>query len=103
LAENEYNSKLRLKLCDADKAGSRKWWNLLKYFLGRKSNSGIGPIEYKNSIIYDDLDKADAFNEYFASHSNLDSSNVTLPPIGQESETTLSYIKVTRQDIIDVC
>lgn len=103
-AESDYKAKIMSSLYDPVNAGSSKWWTLLKSFLGRTNNKGIGPIENNQTIIYDDSAKAEAFNDFFVSHSNLDhlASNTTLPPDLQVNLNTLNNITVTYQDVIDV-
>ena len=65
-SENEYPVIKCQKLIDPDVINSRKWWTLLKSFTGKCSNTGIGPIYIDGKIITDDLEKAEAFNTFFA-------------------------------------
>ena len=44
---------------------SKDWWSTLKYFISPNKTSGIPSIQYNNSIITDEIEKANLLNNYF--------------------------------------
>ena len=52
-------------------------------------------------ILTDDLDKATAFNDFFAGAAQLDDSNAVLPNNLQAADDLLDSITVTDQDVLD--
>ncbi|CAC5378414.1 unnamed protein product [Mytilus coruscus] len=57
------------------------WWNLAYHITNLKSRDmNIPPINLNSTVVIDDdKQKAEAFNDYFASQSNIDDSNKLLP------------------------
>jgi len=49
---------------------SKYWWSTLNSFLSTP-NRHIPPIETNNTIMYEEPDKANAFNDYFAEQKQL--------------------------------
>ncbi|VDI21638.1 Hypothetical predicted protein [Mytilus galloprovincialis] len=61
-------------------SSTKIWWNLAYRITNLKSRDmNIPPINLNSSIIEDDKQKTEAFNDYFASQSNIDDSNKLLP------------------------
>ncbi|CAC5418083.1 unnamed protein product [Mytilus coruscus] len=61
-------------------SSTKVWWNLAYHITNLKSRDmNIPPINLNSSVIDDDKQKAEAFNDYFSSQSNIDDSNKLLP------------------------
>ena len=71
-----------------------------------KSNDlheSIPSLQDGDSIITDSKEKAELFNDYFASASSIDSTHATLPdaqPVIAD-QPTLDYIVITQQEVAD--
>ncbi|CAC5397547.1 unnamed protein product [Mytilus coruscus] len=71
-SKEDYNNNLIHKIMNGNPS-STSWWKTVKQFSGIKpSDNSIPPIERNGSLIFDDIEKANEFNSYFASQSNLD-------------------------------
>jgi hypothetical protein len=82
----------------------KKWWSILKHVYKNSDNAdSIPPIETDVHIITDDLEKAEAFNDFFLKASFLDDTEATLPENIRvfDDGTGLSNINITMQDVVD--
>lgn len=83
---------------------SKTYYNLTKQLVGPFKDNSLPPmLSEGNNLIVSDIEKASAFNAFFAKASALDDSEALLP---QNCEpyigiSTLSEIKVTEQDVKD--
>ena len=64
VSKQSYIDKITEKL-KSDKLTSKDWWKTLKYFISPNKTSGIPSIQYNNSIITDEIEKANLLNNYF--------------------------------------
>ena len=114
-ARNFYNGKIKdakvadeqcraKNLQDTDKLPPKKWWKLAKSFIktDKSRNSLYPPINRDGQTICDDQEKAEAFNNFFLSHSNIDTSNAHTPDSATIVNQTLSSITILEQDVIDL-
>ena len=80
------------------------WWSLLKDIVGFSMPNEIPPLVHDDKILYSDIDKCEAFNNYFNSISSL---NVEEEPeldfltILLNHELELNHINVTEEDVRD--
>ena len=58
---------------------SKDWWKIFKICIGKDTKDGIPPLNYNNQVISNPNDKADIFNLFFQSQSQLDDSNKDVP------------------------
>ena len=60
---------------------SRDWWKTLKSFISPSSSSSIPPLYDTNNdtIVVDEIEKANLLNSFFASQSSLDDTAHLLP------------------------
>ena len=104
LAKNNYeNNKYNLLANDASK-NNKKWWSLLKNILNNDNiPDGIPPLTHGGRSLVNDVDKANAFNNYFLSISSLDDSNINIPDDNRlfVNDWDLSEIHISIQDVID--
>jgi len=82
-----------------DNRNSKYWWSTLNSFLSTP-NRHIPPIETNNTILYEEPDKANAFNDYVAEQTKLqaDASAGPTPPLYQLN-STLSNIHLTPHEL----
>ena len=78
---------------------SKYWWSTLNSFLSTP-NRHIPPIETNHTLMYEEPDKANAFNDYFAEQTKLqaDASAEPTPPLYQLN-STLSNIHPTHHEL----
>ncbi len=76
-AETLYKSSL----CDSlsTSKNTRRWWSTVKWLLGKGKDSAFSPLIVNKEQITDNKKKADEFNKFFLSHTNIDDSNASLP------------------------
>jgi len=101
-AESNYNKNLCNSLSHC--RSSKKWWSTVKNLLGKGNNQTYPPIydDDNGCYKYSSKDKADVFNDYFLSHSNIDLTNAELPNIVNETNFKLDNIVATEQEVIDL-
>jgi len=62
---------------------ARDWRKSASQLVGRNLNnfvlSPLPPLNCSNNIVYDDVEKAEAFNTFFSSQSNIDDTNKSVP------------------------
>ena len=76
-AEDEYRNNIATSL--TNNRNSKRWWNTVKWFLGKGGDCSYPTLNIDNNPITDSKEKAKKFNEFFLSHSNIDTSNSSLP------------------------
>ena len=82
---------------------SKSWWKLCKYFYtGKANHHTIPPIINNDEILVKDEDKADAFNEYFTSISDIDNPFSELSDNMGECLSTLCHVYISSQDVTDI-
>ena len=110
---NSYNDSIRQsklncektkaeRLRDTETLSSKKWWRLAKSFLKQEKTSIIPPLKVGNSIISNDGDKAEAFNNFFAKSSEIDDSQLNKPTSQCDLEQKLPSIQLTQKDVSDL-
>ena len=101
-AENVYKENLNKSL--RTNRNVKGWWKTVNQLLGRGNDSSYPPVKNPNSneFVSDSKQKACLFNEFFLSHSAIDSSKARLPAVQMESEIKLSDIFVTDQEVKDL-
>ena len=100
-AESAYNAKLSTSLQHERHTG--RWWCTVKNLLGKVSDSSsYPPLEYNNTFLSDNRDKAELFNSYFISNSNIDTTRAQLPLFNYLTEFRLDTISVTEREVADM-
>ena len=82
----------------------KKWWSLLKECMGIKRANSIPPILNNNSLINEDIQKAELFNDYFSSVTNMDldnAPNISLDEIHLPDNVTLNNIIISEEEVLD--
>ena len=69
--------------------------------LGKGCSDSYPPIEITegNRILTGNREKANSFNEFFLSHSNVDSTNAVLPDLGDDLLNVIEDITATEEEI----
>lgn len=101
-AEKVYEESLNKSLCKNRNA--KGWWKTVNQLIGRGNDSSYPPLQDLNSneFVSDSKQKASLFNDFFLSHSDIDTSNVRLPAVQVDTEIKLSDIIVTDQEVKDL-
>jgi hypothetical protein len=102
-AQNQFQKKLTEKL-NTSHRDPKSWWKLVKQIMGssKNLNTRSQPLDCNGNMLFDDKEKADAFNNYFAAQSNVDDSKTPLPPLNRSSEATLHDIEVNPDEVTDI-
>lgn len=77
-AKNNYYNKLA-GLADKNVKNSKLWWKISKQLLNNTKKSEYPALNSNGSLIENDYEKAQLFNDYFASQSDIDDKEATLP------------------------
>ena len=109
-ARNEYQSKLdkaeieyKLSLSESlsESRNSKSWWKTVKNLLGKGGDTSYPSLNLNNAMITDNHEKAQAFNTFFLSHSNIDLSSAQLPET-DDVPARLVDIQTTEQEVSDL-
>lgn len=79
VAKRNYDIKLNQILCDPQ-TSAKKWWGLVKSAYGNKYHTVIPAILDGDILISEPKEKADLFNNYFASQSCIPNSETAEVP-----------------------
>ena len=99
-AEKVYNNNLTQSL--TVEKNSRKWWATVKHMLGKGGDSSYPPLEHNNKFITDNGEKAKLFNEFFISHSNIETKHASLPEFRYLTDHRLNEIIVSEDEVLDL-
>ena len=99
-AELLYNEKLAKSL--SQERNSSRWWTTLKHVLGKADDSSYPPLKNNNDYVTDNKDKAELFNAFFISNSNIDTSEARLPDFSYLTDHRLDEISATEQEVLDL-
>ena len=81
----------------------RDWWKSASQLVGRNSNNSvIPPLNCSNNIVYDDAEKAEAFNTFFSSQSNIDDTDKSVPADDTPPPRCLDRIVLRQHEVQDV-
>ncbi len=99
-AEKSYLDNLANSLSAENNLNPKRWWNIVKSFMNRTNSSTIPPLDYDSTIITDNVNKAEAFNDFFVKQSFLDESNANLP-FGPDNDNmpTLTGLHINEIDV----
>ena len=101
-AESLYRDKLAESLTQS--RNTKSWWKTMKSMLGKGCDDSYPPMYDSENSTYvsDNRGKAQLINNFFLSHSKVDSSNVDLPPFEPITDLTLSDIEASHNDVYDL-
>ena len=99
-AKNEHDEKLYSEVNEGH-VSSKKWWSLIKTITKSKCNNSFPPLSVGDDILTNDLDKANAFNNYFMTASSIDDSNASVPETNRLFAGGFENLVVTTRDVND--
>ncbi|CAC5395380.1 unnamed protein product [Mytilus coruscus] len=101
--KDDFNDNLVSKLSNSNSTG-RDWWNTVKQLTSIKScRPGIPPLVKNDCLIFDDTEKANEFNNFFAAQANLDDFGIDLPNLNaNNSIPQLSEITITENEVANI-
>ncbi|MEW8546418.1 MAG: endonuclease/exonuclease/phosphatase family protein, partial [Candidatus Thiodiazotropha sp.] len=81
----------------------KTWWKLSKQILNMdKSSETIPTLIYNNKEVDSDIDKAEVFNSFFISQSQLDDNRTILPEPKHPQHDLIDYFDITVQEVFDI-
>ena len=105
-SRDDYNNDLIKKLVN-ESSSSYSWWKIAKQLTGIKGDqSNIPPLLVNDNLIFDDIDKANEFNSFFATQTIVNDDGARLPELnvnaipGQISNIVLRESEV--EDILKI-
>ena len=80
---------------------AKTFWKLSKRILGDKSDHSIPPLRENNTLVPDNTNKTNIFNDYFASISSLDpyESVPKLPDFNFSTESRIEHISTNELEV----
>ncbi|CAC5376367.1 unnamed protein product [Mytilus coruscus] len=101
-SKEDFNNSLIKKVID-NNSSNKNWWKIVNQITGMKSrDTSIPPLLINDSLIFDDIDKANELNDFFASQSNIDDSSSILPVIPFNASTTINEIELNETEVEDI-
>jgi hypothetical protein len=98
-AESNYKKSLTDSL--SSNKNSKTWWSTVKWLLGKGGDTSYPSLNVNGKQVSDNQEKAQAFNEFFLSHSNIDDSNANLPD-DDNFPNNLDSITATEEEVHDL-
>ena len=81
---------------------NKAWWRTVKHFMNRNQSPAIPSLLHENRHVTDSLSKAEIFNHFFLSQSNLDTSRAPALPPANLPVNILENIQVDNNEVLDV-
>ncbi len=97
-AKIEHHNRLMSRLTD-NYITPKEYWKLMKSIMGEKSHSGISTLCHNGRQIVNTVDKANIFNEYFASQARVTDPPRALPPLYIGNENTIDRVTTTCAEV----
>ena len=80
---------------------TKQWWQVVKWLLGKGGDTSYPSLLVDNKVVATNKEKADVFNNFFLSHSNIDFSNASLPDEDNFPEG-LGFIEASEEEVHDL-
>ncbi|CAC5387236.1 unnamed protein product [Mytilus coruscus] len=101
-SKEDFNNSLIKKVID-NNSSNKNWWKIVNQITGMKSrDTSIPPLLINDSLIFDDIDKANEINDFFASQSNIDDSSTILPVIPFNASATINETELNETEVGDI-
>ena len=108
IAKENFENNLDNFLLDSS-SNSKTYWKIMKMLIkSSKGTHSFPPLQNIideqsfDNIVVDEKDKCELMNKYFSMISKLDEENKPLPHFETKTENSISDIRITEQEIIDV-
>ena len=98
-AKKNYILKMTSKFGDSNTA-PKTYWSILNRFLYNKKIPAIPPLLVDGTFISDFCEKANLFNNFFASICTPIKNNSTLPPFTYKTNTRINCFHVANKDVL---
>ena len=98
LAEQKHKEYLSQSL--ATSKNTKTWWQTVKWLLGKGGDTSYPPLQINDSVVMDNKAKAKEFNEFYLSHSNIDTSQAKLPDDNNFPEY-MDKLEATEEEVAD--
>ncbi|XP_053373951.1 uncharacterized protein LOC128546712 [Mercenaria mercenaria] len=83
--------------------GNKSWWSVIKSFMSPSYTNSIPPLQVNSDALYDDAEKANAFNDFFVAQIKLNADPQVDPqPPHYNVRTQLSNIHFEPDEIIPI-
>jgi hypothetical protein len=102
LAKKQFELKRNKELKSNHKNNPKLWWRTVKQLLGFSRETEISTLLVNGVAISDSCSKAEILNNYFASHSDIDTKHARLPVENQIADAKLENICITENDVNDI-
>ena len=99
-AKQDHKKNLTNKLTD-NSISSKDWWKFFKMCLGKDAKESTPPLSHNDKVINDPNEKADLFNMFFQSQSQLDDTNIIVPTLPAPT-VTIDSIHLETQEIYSI-
>ena len=105
MQKNIFYNNLDIIVSDFQNNDKRKFWKEIRHFVKHNnSSSSIPPLcstlpNGENQWHFNDQDKANCLNDYFASISTVNDEHTQLPPFPKLTDNSLSEINCTEHEI----
>ena len=97
-----YYAQLQANLI-SENLSSKKWWQITKSLIGRKTHLTIPPIILNGNVIHKQCEKANIFNNYFAEQCTIPPGNYPdLPPLKLQTNAYIEPLQVTSREVYEV-
>ncbi|KAK3106293.1 hypothetical protein FSP39_017122 [Pinctada imbricata] len=100
--KEKYFESMNDSLRDYKQTDSKTYWKLIGSLIkGGNKNNEIPTLDYNGQSAFSDESKCNMFNDYFCSVSDLDDSNIDLPPFENRTASEISDVDISIDEIID--
>lgn len=79
--------------------GPKDWWTTLKHFIKPDQTSSLHSLNKDGTIYTNEVDKANALNQFFTEQTILDESNAALPQATRVSPQNMESIFITPHEV----
>jgi hypothetical protein len=77
----------------------KDYWSVMKSLMGSKVKPGMGTLNDNGNYLVSPVDKANAFNRYFAEQSTLDQVPRALPPLYFQTSERLDCVRTNPEEV----
>ena len=98
-ARMDYYNSLVNDLSD-ETSTPKKWWSVINSLTGNKRKESIPPLQKPDGqTVFSDFEKCQLFNEYFIEQTQLNDTNVEVPPVTKLTDARISNMLFEISDV----